>query len=116
LNPANRAAALANTVPEMTGGWLAPFAGALIARNGRRRYGAWRYTPDSLSQLEGRMRENLAMLSSLLDGRSYLVGKAPTIGDVAAFAQLAWMRRYAEARLLDDVPAVARWMSRLDSV
>src|SRR5437867_9132707 len=41
LNPANRAAALANTVTEVTGGALRPLVGWALARNERRRYAAW---------------------------------------------------------------------------
>jgi len=113
LNPENRPAALANTVTEMSGGLLRPVIGRLLARNVRRRYAAWGYTRASLSEFEERMRDNLAHLATLLSGKRYLLGGAPTVADVAAFAQLAWMQRYAERRLLDDVPIVLRWLERL---
>jgi glutathione S-transferase len=113
LNPENRPAALANTVTEMTGGLLRPVVGHLLVRSIRRRYAAWGYTAAALGDCEERMRENLAHLATLLSGKRYLLGGAPTLADVAAFAQIAWMQRYAERRLLDDVPIVLRWLERL---
>jgi glutathione S-transferase len=113
LNPENREAALANTVTELTRGVLRPIVGRLIARNIRRRYAAWGYTAATLGELEDRMRENLAHLATLLSGRRYLLGAGPTLADVATFAQLAWMQRYAERKLLDDVLIVRRWLERL---
>jgi len=86
--------------------------GRLLVRNVRRRYAAWGYTVDALAHFEGRMRANLATLASLLDGKPYLLGRTPTLADVAAFAQLAWMQRYAERRLLDETPAVQHWLER----
>jgi glutathione S-transferase len=113
LNPENRAAALANTMSELGGGLLRPVVGYLVARNIRRRYSAWGYTAAALPEFEERMRDNLSHLATLLSGKRYLLGGAPTVADVAVFAQLAWMQRYAERRLLDDVPIVQRWLERL---
>jgi glutathione S-transferase len=113
LNPENRPAALANTVSELGGGVLRPVVGYLVARNIRRRYAAWGYTAASLGEFEARMRDNLSHLATLLSGKRYLLGGTPTVADVAAFAQLAWMQRYAERRLLDDAPIVLRWLERL---
>jgi len=112
LNPENRSAALANTVNEMAALPLRPIVGRLLVRNVRRRYAAWGYTVDALAHFEERMRANLATLASLLDGKPYLLGRTPTLADVAAFAQLAWMQRYAERRLLDETPAVQHWLER----
>lgn len=112
LNPANRAAALANTVTEIAGGPLRPLAAWRLARTVRRRYAAWGYDRHALPHFEARMRENLRLLGTLLDGKPYLLGRVPTLADVAAFAQLAWMQRYAERRLLEDVPAVEEWLAR----
>jgi glutathione S-transferase len=114
LNPANRAAALANTMDELGGGPLRPLVGRLLARNVQRRYRAWGYGPESLALLEQRMRDNLGTLETLLDQRAFLLGRQGTVADIAAFAQLAWMRGYAEGRLLDDVPRVARWLERME--
>ena len=116
LNPANRAAALANTVPEMAGALLRPFVGRLVVRDVRRRYAAWGYRAEALGELEARMREHLATLGTLLDGKAFLLGRVPTLADVAVFAQLAWMQRYAESRLLDEAPIVSAWLERLGSV
>jgi len=113
LNPENRAAALANTVNETTPSWLRPLVGGAMVRNIRRRYAAWGYRAGALAELEERMRENLTTLTTLLDGKPYLLGRSATLADVAAFAQLAWMRRYAEQRLLDEAPSVVRWLDRL---
>jgi glutathione S-transferase len=113
LNRANRAAALANTVTGMAGGLLRPIVGRLVVRDVRRRYAAWGYTAAALGQFEERMREHLATLTTLLDGKPYLLGRAPTLADVAVFAQLAWMQRYAERRLIDQTPVVAAWLDRL---
>jgi glutathione S-transferase len=113
LNPENRAAALANTVSEMAALPLRPIVGRLLVRNIRRRYAAWGYGAGTLAHFEERMRANLATLASLLDGKPYLLGRTPTLADVAAFAQLAWMQRYAERRLLDETPPVRQWLDRL---
>jgi glutathione S-transferase len=113
LNPANRPSALANTVTEFAGGPVRALVGCVLARRVRRRYAAWGYGPDALPVLEERMRENLRVLSGLLAGKAFLLGRAPTVADVAAFAQLTWMDRYAEARLLDEAPAVRAWLARL---
>jgi glutathione S-transferase len=116
LNPANRAAALRNTMHEIGGGPFAPLVGRLLALRIARRYRAEGYGPESLAHFEDRMRDALATLEQLLGARSLLLGRTVTVADVAVFAQLAWMRNYAEARLLDDVPAVARWLARLDEI
>ncbi|TMB03389.1 MAG: glutathione S-transferase family protein [Deltaproteobacteria bacterium] len=115
LNPENRSAALANTVSEVTTGALGPLVGWALVRRIRRRYAARGYTAAALGGLETRMRENLGVLAALLGDRPYLLGRSPTLADVAAFAQLSWMRRYAEARLLDGVPTVLDWLDRLAS-
>jgi glutathione S-transferase len=116
LNPANRAAALANTAGEVAGGLLGPVVGRVLLRRERRRYAAWGYTAETLGRLEGRMREDLAVLGALLAGKPYLLGRSPTLADIAAFAQLSWMDRYREGHLLHEAPAVAEWCARLAAV
>jgi glutathione S-transferase len=113
LNPANRGRALGNTVTEVTGGPLRAVVGRALAWRVRRRYAAWGHGPGALGELEERMRQNLDVLEGLLAGKPFLLGRAPTVADVAAFAQLSWMQRYAEARLLDEAPAVREWLVRL---
>jgi glutathione S-transferase len=113
LNPENHAAARANTVDEMAGAALRPLVGWRIARRFRRRYAAWGYGADALGELVDRIRDHLAMLETLLEGKPYLLGRRSTLADVAVFAQLTWMQRYAEARLLRDAPGVAAWLARV---
>jgi glutathione S-transferase len=116
LNPANRGMALERTVSELGGGVFRPVVGRLVARHIARSYRAWGYGPGSLAHFEDRMRESLAWLAELVAGRTFLLGRSLTMADVAVYAQLAWMRRYAEARLLDAHPAVAGWLARLDEI
>lgn len=116
LNPANRAAALRNTMSEIGGGPLAPIIGRVVAARIARRYRAQGYGPGALGHFEDRMRDGLATLEGLLGERSLLLGRSITVADVAVFVQLAWMRGYAEARLLDDAPTVVDWLARLDAV
>jgi glutathione S-transferase len=116
LDPANRATALARTGREVGGGPLAPLVARLAARRIAGRYRAWRYTAAALPHFEERMRESLGWLATLVAGRDFLLGRTLTLADVAVYAQLAWMRTYAEARLLDDVPAVTAWLARLDAI
>jgi glutathione S-transferase len=113
LNLANRKAAVENTVNEMTGAVLRPFVGQLLVRRVRRRYAAFGYTSATLGQLEERMRENVTALAGLLDGRPYLLGRRPMLADVAAFAQLWWLGRYVERRLLTETPVVQQWLERV---
>ena len=113
LNPVNRRAAVENTVSEMTGAALRPLVGHLLVRRERRRYAAWGHTAATLGALEDRMRENVAALAGLLDGRPYLLGRRPMLADVATFAQLCWLGRYVERRLLAETPAVQQWLERL---
>jgi glutathione S-transferase len=116
LNPENRATVLANTVTETTSALLRPLIGRLLVRRMRGRYAAEGSTLESLDQLEDRLRESLGRLATLLDGKLYLLGRMPTLADVAIFAQLACLRRYAEARLVDQVPTVVEWLERLSAL
>jgi len=116
LNPANRAAALANTVTETVPAPLRPLAGRLLVRRRRRRYAAWGYGPDALPELESRMRENLTSLATLLDGKPFLLGRTPTLADVSVLAQVACLQRYAEGDLVASFPGVQEWIERLGAV
>ena len=116
LNPANRATAVARTMADLDGGALRPVLGRLLVRRVVRSYRAWGYGPSSLEHFEGRMRESLGWLAELVAGRTFILGRALTIADVAVYAQLAWMRGYAEARLLAEQPAVTEWLARLDAI
>jgi glutathione S-transferase len=116
LNPANRATAVERTIADLGGGALRPIVSRIVARRIARSYRAWGYGPGSLSHFEERMRESLAWLAELVSGRAFLLGRALTLADVAVYAQLAWMRQYAEGRLLDEQPAVGEWLARLDAI
>lgn len=116
LNPANRSAAVARTVSELGGGAASPLVARLVARQIVGRYRAWRYTAAALPHFEDRMRESLGWIDELLEGRAFLLGRVLTLADVAVYAQLAWLRGYVEARLLEDVPAVMRWLARMDDI
>ena len=116
LNPANRPAAVARTMADLDGGVLRPVVARLVARRIAKGYRAWGYGPASLEHFEGRMRESLGWLAELVTGRAFLLGRSLTLADVAVYAQLAWMRCYAEARLLDEQPAVIEWLARLDAI
>lgn len=116
LNPANRPRALARTMSELGGGAFAPIASRLLVRQVVGRYRAWRYTPASLPHFVERVRDALGWLAELVDGREFLLGRNLTLADVAVYVQLAWMRGYDEARLLDEQPAVVAWLARLDAV
>ena len=116
LNPANRATAVARTMADLDGGALRPVVARLVARRIVKGYRAWGYGPGSLEHFEGRMRDSLGWLAELVTGRAFLLGRSLTLADVAVYAQLAWMRGYAEARLLDEQPAVVEWLARLDAI
>lgn len=115
LDPANRGAIL-STAGELTGGRLEGPVAAVMARRMRRRYRAQGYTPSSLGHFEDRLRADLATLAALLAGRPHLIGRAPTLADVAVFVQLARVVALAQTRLLDEVPVVRDWMARLDAL
>ena len=116
LNPKNRSTAIERTVSELGGGLLRPLVARVVARRIALSYRAWGYGSGSLGHFEERMRESLAWLAELVVGRTFLLGRSLTIADVAVYAQLAWMRQYAETRLLAEQPAVCEWLARLDEI
>jgi glutathione S-transferase len=116
LNPANRRTAVARTMSEIGDGVLAPLLSRLVTRQIVGRYRAWRYTRAALPHFEDRMRESLGWLARLVGGRAFLLGRSLTLADVAVYAQLAWLRPYAEGRFLDERPEVAGWLARLDEI
>jgi glutathione S-transferase len=116
LNPANRSLALERTTSELDGGLLRPLVARLVVRRVVRSYRAWGYGAGALAHFEARMRESLAWLGELLGGRAFLLGRSLTLADVAVYAQLAWLRGYAEGRMLAAEPAVVEWLARLDAI
>lgn len=111
LDPDNRSATQAQTR-----GWLRPFVSRVLARRAWRRYAAASWTPDSLGLVRERVRDSLDLVTELLDGKPFLLGRAPTLADVAVFAQLASLARCREGRLLAGAPTVDAWLRRLGAV
>ena len=96
--------------------WLRPFVGRILARRASRRYAAAGWTPASLGLVRERVRDSLDLVAGLLDGKPFLLGRTPTLADVAVFAQLASLARCREGRLLADAPTVEAWVRRLGTV
>jgi glutathione S-transferase len=114
LNPENRAAALENTLAEIEAGVLRPLVARQLVRRVARRYRASGYGPEHVAEFVERMRDHLATIGTLLEGKPYFLGRTPTLADVAVFVQVKWMERYAEGRLIDEVPGVRAWLGRLE--
>jgi glutathione S-transferase len=110
LDPDNRSAAQAQR------GWLRPLVGRILARRAWRRYAAASWTPESLELVRGRVRDSLDLVAELLDGKPFLLGRHPTLADVAVFAQLAALSRCREGGFIADAPAVDAWLRRLGAV
>ena len=110
LDPDNRRAA------QGQGGWLRPLVARVLARRAWRRYAAASWTPESLELVRQRVRDSLDLLAELLAGKPFLLGRHPTLADVAVFAQLATLSRCREACFLADAPAVDAWLRRLGAV
>ena len=116
INAANRDTAIARTLAELGGGVFRPVLGRVVARRIAARYRAWGYGPASLPHFTERMRASLDWIARLVEGRAFLLGRTLTLADVAVYAQLAWMRGYAERTLLGEQPAVVAWLERLDEI
>jgi glutathione S-transferase len=112
LDPENRLAAQERA----SGRWMRPLVGRLLARRAWRRYAAAGWTPESLGLVRERVRDSLGLVGELLHGKAYLLGRTPTLADVAVFAQLASLARCREGRFLAESPAVAAWVRRLGAV
>ena len=97
-------------------GWLRPFVGRALARRAWRRYAAASWTPESLGLVRERVRDSLELVAELLDGKPFLLGRTPTLADVAVFAQFASLARCRDGRLLADAPGVEAWVRRLGAV
>jgi glutathione S-transferase len=110
LDPDNRSA-----TEEARGRWLRPFVSRVLARRAWRRYAAASWTPASLGLVRERVRDSLELVTELLDGKPFLLGRTPTLADVAVFAQLATLAR-CEGQLLAGAPTVDAWVRRLGAV
>jgi glutathione S-transferase len=111
LDPDNR-----NAAQGTRGGWLRPLVARVLARRAWRRYAAASWTPESLGDVRQRVRDSLDLVTELLDGKPFLLGRTPTLADVAVFAQLASLTRCREGGLVADAPAVDAWVRRLGAV
>jgi glutathione S-transferase len=110
LDPENRSAT------QSGGGWFRPFVSRIAARRAWRRYAAASWTPESLGLVRARVRDSVDLVGELLDGKPFLLGRTPTLADVAVFAQLATLARCREGRFLADAPTVDAWVRRLGAV
>lgn len=112
LNPKNRVRAYELTA-ELAGNFPRGAVLPLVRRQIAKRFRIQGLGEESLPALEERMRENLAHLQDMLGDKPFLLGKYATMADIAVFAQIDWLSRYAEAQLLEAVPAVVAWVERL---
>jgi len=110
LNRDNREVALGTTARELGGGPLVRWA---LGARFQLRYRAAGYSAASLAHFEERLVGQLGTLAALLEQRAFLLGRTLTLADVAVFAQLAPLRRFVEAPLLDAQPGVVRWIERV---
>lgn len=116
VNPANRATAIARTVPELAGAWPRWLVRrALVLRSGRR-YRASGMTRAGLDGVVDRLRANLATLAGLLGGRELLLGRIPTVADLAVVAQLASLAACHEGETIAAEPAVAAFVERMGAI
>ena len=116
LNPKNRATAYAAAAEMASGPFPAWLVGFLARSAITRRYRILGYAADSLPHLESRMEDNLTCLDQLLGDKPFLLGKYVTLADLSVYAQIAWMRKYDEKRLLEPFANVRAWLGRLDEV
>jgi len=76
------------------------------------------YDPTTVGDTEGGGRAPRGKTSSQFVRGVYadLLGRTPTLADVAVFAQLATLARCREGRFLADAPTVDAWVRRLGAV
>lgn len=110
--PANRRV-VERTLDELRGRWPRALVFRAIQWQVQRRLAALRLDARREPDLTVRFKENLGILAGLLEGREFLLGRSPTLADVAVFSQIAWLRPYAEWPLVTEVPAVGAWVDRM---
>jgi glutathione S-transferase len=108
LDPDNRRAHV-----DAGGGWVRTLLARVAARRAWRRWSAAGWTPEALPLVRVRVGECVRRVEALLDAKPYLLGRVPTLADVALFVQLVTLARCREGRRLADAPAVDAWMRRL---
>jgi glutathione S-transferase len=110
--PSNREVAL-RTVDEIRGNWPRGVVLRALRWQIGRRLAALRLDARRAPDVALRLKENLGVLVGLLGERDFVLGRQPTLADVAVFAQVAWLRPYVEWTLVRDTPSVAAWVDRM---
>lgn len=75
-----------------------------------------RYAADQ-DHLRAQLRAHLFWLEHAFDdGRDFLLGQAPSYPDFCAFAPLWMLQRVPELGLLEPMPRIRGWMTRMDAL
>lgn len=107
--PEARARSAREIAREVAAGPLAALVAALLARRA-----AW--LACSAAEARATLDEHVRVLETMLAGRDFLLGRAPTRADFAAVAQLACARHVADDVGFARWPVVSAWLDRLDAV
>ena len=110
--PGNRTV-VERTIDEIRGGWPRGLVYGALRWRVLRRFAALRLDPRRSPDLGTRLKENLGILAGLLGDREFVLGRSPTLADIAVFAQVAWLRPYADWPLVRENTVVAAWVDRL---
>lgn len=110
---ASNGPALGRLIEEIRGRWPKPMVAVAVRWSIARRVAALRMNARQAPELSVRLKENLGVLVGLLGDREFVLGRNPTLADIAVFAQIAWLRPYAEWALVRDVPGVVAWVDRM---
>ena len=110
--PGNQAV-VERTIDEIRAGWPRGLVFRGLKWQVTRRLAALRLDARRSPDLAVRLKENLGVLVGLLGEREFVLGRQPTLADIAVFSQIAWLRPYAEWSLVRDVGGVARWVDRM---
>ncbi len=79
----------------------------------KQRFGLGAPDPESIAAAQADFRRHAKILEAHLDGRTWLLGEAPTLADLHVAAVLPYA---AEAHIpLREFPRVARWHDQLDA-
>jgi acetyl esterase/lipase/glutathione S-transferase len=102
MNPSLDAEGLANVVPAVKGRMIPrlSFVGS---------------SPETKDTIEGSFRRQVAILEKHLEGRPYLFGGRPALGDFGLFAQLyeCWTDPTPGAHIRATAPRVQAWIERM---
>ena len=102
MNPSLDAEGLANVVPAVKGRMIPrlSFVGS---------------SPETKDTIEGSLRRQVAILEEHLEGRPYLFGGRPALGDFGLFAQLyeCWTDPTPGAHIRATAPRVQAWIERM---